>query len=311
MRAAVVHQPGATPVLEEFADPRPGPGVSVGTLLAASLNPLDLVFVNDRFPIRPLQPPCVAGYEAVVQLPDGTRWYAASAPSPYGALAELVPVPDSSGFPVPPGLDPALAAAIGVAGLAGWLALDHSAHLRPGETVLVLGAGGAAGRLTMQSARALGAGLVVGAARGKSLARLTDLGADAVVDLADEETTVAGLAAAAPGGYDVIVDYLWGPAAPHAMDHATLGARYVQVGNSAAPAATISGAALRNKQITLIGHGLFATSLDARRAAYAQLAAHALDGKITVDMEQTRLEDIGDTWEQLKSGAPRKLVVTP
>ena len=311
MRAAVVHQPGATPVLEEFADPQPGPGVSVGTLLAASLNPLDLVFVNNRFPIRPLQPPCVAGYEAVVQLPDGTRWYAASAPSPYGALAELVPVPDSSGFPVPPGLDPALAAAIGVAGLAGWLALDRSAHLRPGETVLVLGAGGAAGQLTMQSARALGAGLVVGAARGKSLARLTDLGADAVVDLADEETTVAGLAAAAPGGYDVIVDYLWGPAAPHAIDHAKFGARYVQVGNSAAPAATISAAALRNKLITLIGHGLFATPLDARRAAYAQLAAHALDGKLTVDLERTRLEDIGETWEQLKSGASRKFVVTP
>jgi LuxR family transcriptional regulator, maltose regulon positive regulatory protein len=52
-----------------------------------------------------------------------------------------------------------------------------------------------------------------------------DLGADAVVDLADEQAIDAGLAAAAPGGYDVIVDFLWGGVAPHAMNHAKPGAR--------------------------------------------------------------------------------------
>jgi len=57
MRAAVVHQPGATPVLEQFTDPQPGPGVSVGALVAATLNPLDVAFVNDQFPLRRLQPP--------------------------------------------------------------------------------------------------------------------------------------------------------------------------------------------------------------------------------------------------------------
>jgi NADPH:quinone reductase-like Zn-dependent oxidoreductase len=46
MRAAVVHQPGAIPVLEQFTDPQPRPGVSVGTLVAAALNPLDLAFVD-------------------------------------------------------------------------------------------------------------------------------------------------------------------------------------------------------------------------------------------------------------------------
>src|ERR1700759_2635809 len=175
MRAAVVHQAGATPVPEQFTDPHPGPGVSVGALGGATLNPLDGAFVNDQFPLRPLQPPCIAGYEAVVQLAHGTRWYVPAPPSPDGPLAELVPVPDSDAFPVTAGLDPALAAALGVAGLAGWLALDYRAHLQPGEAVLVLGAGGAAGRLALQSARVLGAGLVVGAARGQDLAQVADL----------------------------------------------------------------------------------------------------------------------------------------
>jgi len=110
--------------------------------------------------------------------------YLADPPAPYGTLAELVPVPASDGFPVPASIDPGLAAALGVAGMAGWVALDHRAQLQPGETVLILGAGGAAGQLAVQSARILGAGWVVGAARGKALDQVAVHGADAVVDLA-------------------------------------------------------------------------------------------------------------------------------
>jgi len=311
MRAAVIRQSGATPALDQFADPQPGQGLSVGTLVAAALNPLDIAIVNDQFPIRRLQPPYIAGYEAVVQFGDGTRCYLTGPPAPYGTLAELVPVPDSAAFPVPAGLDPVLAAALGVAGLVGWLALDYRGHLRPGETVLILGAGGSAGQLTMQSARILGASRVVGAARGKALEQAADRGADAVVDLADDQAIDAGLAAAAPGGYDVIVDFLWDGLAPHAMNHANVGARYVQVGSSAGPTSTIAAPAVRNKLLTLVGHGLAATPAEVRRSAYAQLMHHAIGGKLTLDLEQTRLDDISQTWEHLKTGSPRKLVVTP
>ena len=220
MRAAVVRRPGAAPALDQFADPQPGEGVAVATLVAAALNPLDIAIVDDQIPFRRLELPYIAGYEAVVQLGDGTRCYLGGPPAPYGALAELVPVPDSAGFPVPAGLDPGLAAALGVTGIVGWVALDYRGHLQTGETVLVLGAGGAAGQLAVQSARILGAGRVVGAARGQA----ADRGADAVVDLAYDQAIDASLAAAAPGGYDVIVDFLWGVSAPYAMNHANLGA---------------------------------------------------------------------------------------
>jgi NADPH:quinone reductase-like Zn-dependent oxidoreductase len=304
MRAAVVRRSGATPVLEEFADPQPGPGLSVGSLVAAALNPLDVLLVNDQIPFRRLQPPAVAGYEAVVQLGDGTRCYLAGPPVPYGALAELVPVPDSAGFPVPASVDPGLAAALGVAGIVGWVSLDYRAHLQTGETVLVLGAGGSAGQLAVQSARILGAGRVVGAARGKDLEQVADRGAD-------DQAIDAGLAAAAAGGYDVIVDFLWGGPAPHAMNHANVGARYIQVGSAAGPTSTINASAIRNKLLTLMGQGTVGTPAEVRRSAYAQLMRHATDGKFTLDLEQTRLDDISQTWEHLKAGALRKLVVTP
>jgi NADPH:quinone reductase-like Zn-dependent oxidoreductase len=311
MRAAVIRRSGATPAVDQFADPQPGPGLSVGTLVAAALNPLDVLIVNDQLPFRRLQPPCVAGYEAVVQLGDGTRCYLAGPPVPYGTLAELVPVPDSAGFPVPASVDPGLAAALGVTGIVGWVSLDYRAHLQPGETVLLLGAGGSAGQLAVQSARILGAGRVVGAARGKDLGQVADRGADAVVDLADDQAIDAGLAAAAPGGYDVIVDFLWGGAAPHAMDHANIGARYIQVGSAAGPTSTITASAIRNKLLTIVGQGTVGTPADIRRSAYAQLMRHATDGKFTLDLEQTRLDDISQTWEHLKTGSPRKLIVTP
>jgi NADPH:quinone reductase-like Zn-dependent oxidoreductase len=140
-----------------------------------ALNPLDIAIVTDQIPFRRLQP-SIAGYEAVVQLGDGTRCYLGGPPAPYGTLAELVPVPHSIGFPVPAGLDPGLAAALGLAGLAGWVALDYRGHLQPGETVLVLGAGGSAGQLAVQSARILGAGRVVGAGRGQALGQAADRG---------------------------------------------------------------------------------------------------------------------------------------
>jgi NADPH2:quinone reductase len=313
MRAAVIRQAGDTPAVEQFADPRPGPGLSVGTLVAAALNPLDLLIAGDQLPFRPLQPPSIAGYEAVVQLSDGTRCYLAGPPAPYGTLAELVPVPDSAGFGVPADSDPGLAAALGVAGLVGWISLDYRAHLQAGETVLILGAGGAAGQLALQSARILGAGRIVGAARGKALEQVADLGTDAVVDLAADagQGIDTGLAAAAPGGYDVIVDFLWGESAPHAMNHANIGARYIQVGSAAGATATITASAIRNKLLTVIGQGTVGTPADVRRTAYAQLMRHAADGKFTLDLERTRLADISPTWERLKAGSPRKLVVTP
>jgi NADPH:quinone reductase-like Zn-dependent oxidoreductase len=311
VRAAVIHETGAAPTFDQFPDPRPGPGVAVGTVVAAALNPLDLTIVNGQFPLRRFQPPYVAGYEAVVQLEDGTRRYVTDPPAPYGTLAEFVPVPDAVGFPVPDDLAPGLAVALGTTGIVGWAALEYRGQLQPGETVLVIGAGGSAGQLAMQSARILGAGRVVGAARGEALRQAADHGADAVVDLADDQDIAAGLTAAAPRGYDVIIDFLWGAAAPHAISQANVGARYVQVGSSAGPTATIAAPDIRNSLLTLVGHGLFRTPTEVRRSAYEQLVQHASEGRLSLELEQTRLEDISQVWERLKNGSPRKLVVTP
>ena len=74
----------------------------------------------------------------------------------------------------------------------------------------------------MQAARLLGTGRVVGGAGRKALEQAADRGADTAADLADDQAADAGLAAAAPSGYDVIIDFLWGGLAPLAMNHASI-----------------------------------------------------------------------------------------
>jgi hypothetical protein len=77
------------------------------------------------------------------------------------------------------------------------------------------------------------------------------------------------------------------------------------------PASTISASALRNKLVTLVGQGMVGTPAEVRRSAYAELMRHALDGKLTLDLGQTRLDDISETWGLLKAGPRCKLVVKP
>jgi NADPH2:quinone reductase len=68
--------------------------------------------------------------------------------------------------------------------LSAWLSLVWRAELKRGETVLILGATGVAGKLAIQIARHLGAGRVVAAGRNEQVLRtLNDLGTDATIHL--------------------------------------------------------------------------------------------------------------------------------
>ena len=105
-----------------------------------------------------------------------------------------------------------LVAGLGLSAIAAWMSLTWRARLQPGESVLVLGAGGVVGQVALQAARILGAGRVVAAARSAdSRERAMSYAADDVVELrADDD--VAGLAArleqACRGQVSVVIDPL-------------------------------------------------------------------------------------------------------
>ncbi|MFI5754985.1 zinc-binding alcohol dehydrogenase family protein [Streptomyces sp. NPDC051569] len=313
MKAVVLAERGGEPVVADFSAPRPSHGTPVVSVLAAGMNPLDVVIAGGGFPRRVPEPPAVLGFEGVGELDDGRRVYFTEAPAPYGSFAERAPVDEASLMPVPDGLDPATATALGVSGTAAWTALEYRAHLAAGETVLILGAGGVVGQIATQAARLLGAGRVVAAARGElTLDTRHARGADAVVRLDRPQTLEEALRAAAPGGYDVIIDMIWGEAIPPVINAANPGARLVQVGNAASATVPVLAPAFRNRVMSLLGHTIFLTPLDVRRAAYEQLTTLARARKLTIDIERIPLDDFEHGWNLLTTGTThRKLVVVP
>ena len=110
----------------------------------------------------------------------------------------------------------ALAAGLGIAGLAGWLPLAWRAPLEGGEHVLVLGATGSVGLVAVQVAKLLGAARVVAAGRSVAgLERAAEVGADATIRLDEAEDLVAAFKDAFGGeGPNYVFDPLWGEPPP-------------------------------------------------------------------------------------------------
>lgn len=91
--------------------------------------------------------PAVAGLDGIGVRPDGVVVGFGQPRPPYGALAERTVVPARNTVPAPEGIDPAIAVVISSA-VTGF-AIKTAAGFTPGETVLIQGATGVAGRLAV------------------------------------------------------------------------------------------------------------------------------------------------------------------
>ena len=209
MQAAIVKRWGKPRFSAPLRSPAQANEVPI-EVLAAGIKQLDRATVAGTHYSSPKQLPIVPGTDGVGRTADGQRVYFASFRRPYGAMAERSVA--SWTVPVPEAVDDATAAALINPAFAARLPLRWRADLQPGETVLIIGATGTSGKLAVAAARQAGAGRIVAA--GRRLSVLEALGVDATVDLSlqGEALTQAFAAAAGPGGYQVIVDYIWGPA---------------------------------------------------------------------------------------------------
>lgn len=312
MRAAILTEVGRVPEPGDFEEPEAGAGQLVVEVLAAGVNPVDIAKASGSFYAGPPSVPCVVGGEGVGRLPDGRIAYFDGPEAPFGSIAERSLVAEEHAIPLPAGLDPALAVAFGVAGLAAWLSLEWRARLQPGETVLVLGASGVVGQLAVQAAGLMGAGRVVAAARSQEgLRRSREGGADATVSLEDAHDLPEAFREAAQGDIQVVVDPVWGAPAAAAVEAAGEGARIVQLGQSAGPTSQLSSAAIRSKLLTILGHTNFKAPAGVKRAAYSRMAEHGAAGELSVEVERVPLEQVGDAWKRQPDSPGHKLVIVP
>lgn len=140
-----------------------------------------------------------------------------------GGYAEEVIVPVGQVLPLPAGLSPIEAVALGGSGVVAHFALAH-AHFAAGESVLVRGAAGSIGITAVQLAARAGAGVVAvttsSAERGE---RLRAVGATHVLDR-------SGAATGGPAGYDVVIDIVGGADLPSFLARLAPNGRLVLVG---------------------------------------------------------------------------------
>jgi NADPH:quinone reductase-like Zn-dependent oxidoreductase len=310
MRAAVLREYGV-PRPGDFQEPSAGAEEAVVEVLAAGLNPVDVAICAGRFYAGPPPLPSVAGREGVGVL-DGARVYFDTPLAPFGSMAERALIDPRSAYPVPDGVPDGVAVALGISGLAAWLALTWRADLRAGEHVLVLGASGVLGQIAVQAAKLLGAARVVAAARSpEGLERCLQIGADAAVRFGEPADLPGALADAAGGRIDVVVDPLFGEPLVAAVNAASFGARLVQIGSGAGTEATLPSAAIRGKMLVLMGHTNFAAPPEVKREAYRRLAEAAARGELRVDTDPLALEQVATAWERLAAGSHRKIVLVP
>jgi NADPH2:quinone reductase len=290
MRAARLHELGGLPVVDEVDAPE---GSNVVAVSAAALNPVDIAIGNGRFYGGSPETPYVIGSEAVGIAPDGRRvWFRSNA-----AVAEQAVASPGQSYDVPDGVDDADALACGIAGVTGWLAVAWRAQVTPDDTVLVLGASGTVGSAAVQGAKVLGARRVVGAARRPD--HVPDA-ADDIVDLSgDYELPEAS----------VVIDMLWGTPAERALEAAPKDVRFVQLGQSASPTATLQSGWVRGRMMNILGFTVFATPSDVMADGYRQLAEHVRDGRIEFRVQSFALDDVSDAWQQQASGSPGSKIV--
>src|SRR5581483_11335773 len=148
MRAVVVREFG--PIegasLGELPQPRPGPGEVAVDVRATAANYVDLLVIAGKYQFLPKLPFAPgkgpAGFVAAVgagvsAFKPGDRVLAMAE---QGGYAEYAAVPAKDCYPLPPSISFVEGAAMALVYDTSWFALRERARLRPGETVLVLGA---------------------------------------------------------------------------------------------------------------------------------------------------------------------------
>ncbi len=318
MKAAVLHTLGDPPRYEDFPDPEPGQNEALVHVKAASLKNVDKAMASGSHYDSHRGLPVVCGVDGVGVLDDGTRVFCGGCRPPYGMMAEKTVVSRVRCLPVPDGVDDDTAAALPNPALSSWLPLVWRARLKPGETVLILGATGVAGKLAIQIAKHLGAGRVVAAGRNQQvLQTLPDLGADATIDLgqADHELIAAF---ADQKHFDIVLDYLWGHPTEillnaltgHDVMAETDSLRLIEIGEMAGPTISLPAAALRSSGIEIYGSGGGSIPHTAIFEVFPQLWALAAGGKLRIDTEPVPLAEIQNAWQ--RTDVPgRRLVIKP
>ncbi|OLE25281.1 MAG: NADPH:quinone reductase [Catenulispora sp. 13_1_20CM_3_70_7] len=223
MRAVIQNSFGEPAVLHvaEVPKPQPIPTEVLVRVHATAVNPVDAVVRSGVFPLLG-EPPFILGWDVsgVVEevVPGVTRFEAGDEgfgmpffPRAGNGYAEYVAVPSRQLARKPASISHEQAAALPLAGLTAWQALNDAADLQPGQRILIHAGAGGVGHLAVQIAKTRGAHVIATASAAKHDFVL-GLGADEVVDYRSVDFTTA------ISDVDVVLETVGGPVGPKSIE---------------------------------------------------------------------------------------------
>ncbi|MFM7028750.1 MAG: NADPH:quinone oxidoreductase family protein [Chakrabartia sp.] len=331
MKALLSKAPGGpeTLVLEDVADPTPGPGQILISVKACSVNYPDVLVIEDKYQFKPPRPFApgseAAGIveavgEGVTQFKPGDRVLGATGNN--GGMAEKALLNAATAYPLPAERSFAEGAALILTYGTSIHALVDRGHLKAGETLLVLGAAGGVGLAAVELGVAYGARVIAAVSSEEKAAAARAAGAHDVVIYGrapfdkDQSKALSDAfkAAVGPNGADVIYDAVGGDYADPAIRCIAWEGRYLVVGFPAGiPRLPLNLTLLKSCDVCGVFWGAFTMrDPEANRAHIAELFDLWKQGKINPRVTDTfPLERGGEAIAKMaRREAIGKLVVT-
>ena len=251
MKAAVIERQGGIEniVYRDWPDPEPGPGEVRVAVRACGLNHLD-IFVRRGMPGFPVPMPFISGGDIAGVIDGLGEGVAGWRPGDrvtvnpqtaagmigeelIGGLAERVVVPAGNLVRLPASMSFETAAAIPINYGTANRMLFTRGRLAAGETMLVLGASGGVGIACLQLGKTVGATVIAAAGSAAKCDRLAALGADHVVNYAEDDFSRAAWLASGRKGCDVVVNFTGGATWAPCLRAARPGGRVLTCGATA------------------------------------------------------------------------------
>lgn len=306
MRAIQVSRIGEPP--SEVMIDKPNTDEAV-QMLAVALSPVDVAVAQGRFAGGHPPLPYLIGHEGVAQRRGGNFYITGGGLgiTVDGLAAEWRVVPADRRIPIPAETPPAVVAALGTAGVAGWASVTRRAAVARGESVVIRGASGSAGRVALQAARDAGAARVIAVGRDSSRLQAVAHLCDHIV--LDDEDCADGISEAAGGSIDVLVDFLWGPTASRALAAVRPDGRVVVAGGAAGPLGDIAAPVLLAKRLNILGYSNFGLSATLFEGTLRALVDRYVAGLLDYPVVEVPVGQVARAWEGTESSTGKYVII--
>jgi NADPH:quinone reductase len=263
MRAITINRWGGPEVLELVEDaprPEPGDGQLLVRVTRAGINFADTHARENSYLAR-YELPLTPGAEVAGVVEQDAHGFSAGqrvvALVGSGGYAEYVAAPAATTFAVPDEVSDGTALALLLQGLTAWHLYRTSAHLQPGESVVVHAAAGGVGSLAVQLGKPLGAGRVIATASTEAKRALAlELGADAAVDVTRDDLAEALVEANLGERVDVVLEMAGGRVFDASLDALAPFGRLVTYGIASREQNEVKTGALMRKSRAVVGFWL-------------------------------------------------------